>query len=173
MNEYEQFLLPERAEIIRANTVEDGDCLRWTGACCNGHPGMRGENGKTVLVRRELWQAKHGPIPAGKILRCTCGTPKCVQIEHCTLTTYKRLALQLGAIGVMSGPVRSAKIAAAKRAGKQAKVTQEDVRAIRASDEPVAVLAGRYGVAEATISKYRLGQMRREFEANPWQGLGA
>lgn len=96
---------------------------------------------------------------------------RCINIEHCELMTYRKLAKQLGAQGVMSGPVRSAKIAAVKRAGKQAKVSQEAVRAIRASDEPVAVLAERYGVAAATISKYRLGQCRREFTANPWQGL--
>lgn len=150
-----------------ARIREDGDCLRWLGSCCNGHPAVR-IDGKTVLVRRVLMQP--GP---GKIARCTCGTDDCINPEHLTVTTYRAVAKQLGALGVMSGPVRSARIAAVKRAGKQARITQETARAIRDSDETGRVLAARYGIAEATVSKIRLGQVRREFAGNPWRGLGA
>jgi hypothetical protein len=157
---------------VESRTVEDGDCLRWTGYTFGGHPGGTVDRRK-VLIRRALWESEHGPIPAGRIIRCTCETPRCVAIEHLVCTTMKRLTKQLGAGGVMSGPVRSARIAAAKRAGKQARVSQEDVRAIRASDEPGKVLAARYGLSESTISKYRRNQCHREFVANPWVGLSA
>jgi hypothetical protein len=150
--------------------VEDGDCLRWIAACCNGHPSMR-VNGKSTLVRRVLWERKHGAIPAGHIVRCTCETPRCINVDHCEVTTYRKLGKQLGALGVMSGWVRSAKIAAVKRASQQARISQEDARAIRNSDEKLSVLAARYGISESTASRIKLGRVRREFDGNVWQGL--
>jgi hypothetical protein len=170
--QYEQ-LRPELAERIKANTVEDGDCLRWTAGCCSGHPAMRWGDKKSAMVRRVLWEEVNGPIPPGKILRCTCETPKCVNIEHAKLATYRGVALELGAVGVMSGPVRSARIAAVKRAGKQSRISQDDARTIRESEDKGADLAQRYGISEGTVSKIRLGKVRREFGGNVWQGLGA
>jgi hypothetical protein len=156
--------------------VEDGDCLRWTGACAGKtrHPAINTlkPRRKTVLVRRLVWEAEKGAIPPGKIIRCNCGTPQCIAIGHLELTTFGKLAKQLGALGIMSGPVRSANIAAAHRARHpKTKLTQEQVREIRASDEPGTVLAERYGVTESSISKYRLGHCRREYSGNVWQGL--
>lgn len=159
-------------DYIAARTVEDGDCLRWTGTTYNGHPGGT-LDGKKFLIRRALWLRDRGEIPKGKVLRCTCDLDLCVNLNHCTPMTMRAITKIEGAAGKMSGPIRSAKIAAAKRAGRQAKVTQEQVREIRASDEPGTVLAARHGVSEATISKYRLGHCRREFAGNVWQGLGA
>lgn len=154
--------------------IEDGDCLRWTGACCNGHPSFRATNGKTALVRRALWEEQHGAIPHGKILRCTCETPKCINLCHCVLTTHKRLAKQNGERGLMSGPVRSAKIAATHRARHpKTKLTQDEARAIRDSAETISVLGERYGVAASTAARIKRGEVRREYGGNPFAGLGA
>lgn len=157
-------------DYVGARTAEDGDCLRWTGTLYNGHPGGTLDR-KKILIRRALYERANGPIPAGKIIRCTCNTPLCVQLKHCKLTTYRDVAKECGALGLMSGPVRSARIAATKRAGTQAKISQDDARAIRASEEPQIVLAERYHIAQATVSKIRLWQVRREFVGNPWTGL--
>lgn len=157
---------------VAARVVEDGDCLRWTGFCFNGHPaGCVG--GHKVLIRRALYAAQVGPIPAGKVLACTCDVPLCVVVEHCEPTTYRRIALRCGAQGLMSGLVRSARIAEVKRASSQAKITQADAQAIRASDEPLRVLGDRYGINPATAGRIRNGQARRDFAGNPWIGLGA
>jgi hypothetical protein len=153
---------------ILARVVADGGCMRWTGYCFNGHPGGT-VGGCKLLIRRALWEAANGPIPAGKILRCTCETPLC--IEHLEVTTYQAVAKRLGAAGVMSGPVRSARIAAVKRAGGQAKITQDDARAIRASSEPLSVVAGLYGISVSTASRIRRHRVRREFVGNVWAGL--
>jgi hypothetical protein len=168
----------EMVDTGMARATNDAGCLVWTGACFgkNKHPGVcvYTPQRKTVLVRRHLWERKHGPIPAGKIIRCTCETSRCVNIKHCELSTFKKVALECGALGLMSDPVRSAKIAASHRERHPlTKLTQQQVREIRASDEPGTVLAERYGVCEASISKYRLNQCRREFTANPFAGLGA
>ena len=151
-------------------TQEDGDCLVWQRSCSNGHPALR-VGDKTKLVRRFLWEQGHGAIPAGGIVRMTCNTPKCVSPEHTELTTYRKLAKKLGAFGLMSGPVRSAAIARTKRK-TQAKLTDAAVRDIRTSCETTIVLAARYGVAQAHVSKVRKHKAWRDF-TSPFMGLGA
>ena len=49
-------------DLVLSKSIEDGDCLRWTGAKAgNGHPQTR-LNGSSVLVRRELLAAEKGEI---------------------------------------------------------------------------------------------------------------
>lgn len=155
---------------IAARTVEDGDCLLWTRGCANGHPSAR-IDGKEQLVRRVLQEQASGPISPGKVLRVTCGNTKCLSRDHWTITTHRRIALDCSAKGLMGGQLRAAKIAAAKRFGPQAKITQDDARAIRASDLSGAALAKRYSISGSTVSKIKRGQVRREFAGNVWAGL--
>jgi hypothetical protein len=158
------------ARYIAARVIEDGDCLRWTGFRVNGHPA--GAIGPLkFLVRREVWQAAHGEIPPGRILRCTCETPLCVNLEHLRCTTYQSVAKECGALGLMSGRVRSARIADVKRAGRQAKISQADAEVIRGSDAKGVELAEQFGISPSTVSKIRRGECRREFRANPFAGL--
>lgn len=152
---------------IQARVTDDGDCWRWNGCASNRHPSCR-IDGRQVMVRRAVWQSLYGAIPAGMIIRCTCETALCVNPEHLALTTHKAVAIECGALGLMSGPVRSARIAATKRAGKQAKITQQQAREIRESNELGTVLAVRYGIEQATVSKIRLGKVRRDFGAALW-----
>lgn len=153
---------------IQHRTRDDAGCAVWRFSCCNGHPAMR-QGSKTVLVRRAIWQDAHGDIESGKIIRMTCETTGCVHPDHMQLTTYKRLAKHLGSLGIMSGPVRSAKIAATKRKS-QAKLTAAMVLEIRQSSEKTKTLAEKFGVAQAHISKIRVGKCWRDF-LSPWAGL--
>ena len=155
---------------IAARTVDDGGCLRWIGAAGNGHPSMR-VDGRQVLTRRVIVELDSGPIARGKIVRCTCETPLCVAREHLIVTTYRAVATECGRRGLMSGPVRGARIAASKRCSEKAKLTAEAVREIRASTSTGVALARRYKVSESTVSRIRLGRMWREFVGNPWAGL--
>jgi hypothetical protein len=158
-------------EKLMARTKDDAGCKVWQGGCVNRtHPAIN-TTGGVKLVRRLVWAAANGPIPAGKIIRCTCGTPKCINPECLELTTYKKLGKELGAIGVMSGPTRSAAIARAKRK-TQSKLTQESVDAIRSSSETTVALGERYGISQAHVSKVRMNKAWRDF-SSPWAGLGA
>jgi hypothetical protein len=154
------------AEKLLANTHDDAGCLVWQGACINGHPSA----GRGEMVRRMLWSALNGPIEPGKIIRCTCQTPKCINPEHLEKTTYRKLGKELGAQGIMSGQKRSAAIARTKRSGPQAKITDEDVRRIRFGSELLRELAADLGISMATVSKIRLGKVRKDF-TSPWSGL--
>jgi hypothetical protein len=163
--------MTDKAARLLGNTTEDGDCLIWLGGCCNGHPAHRsGTN--NALVRRTLWTELRGPIEPGKIIRRTCEQQKCVNPEHMEKTTHKRLGAQLGALGYMGGPVRSAAIARTKRAGPQAKLTDADVLRIRNGDEQPDQLAKALAIHIGTVYRIRRGTHRRDF-SSPWQGLGA
>lgn len=155
-------------EAIALHTTDDAGCLVWQRACTNGHPAMR-HNSKTTMVRRALWQELHGSIPAGHILHMTCNTHLCVNPECLSLTTPQKLGKKLGAAGMMSGPVRSAAIARAKRK-TQAKLTDTAVQEIRSSTGTGAQLATRYGVSQSHISKIRKHKCWRNF-SSPWAGL--
>ncbi|MCE2909395.1 MAG: HNH endonuclease [Burkholderiaceae bacterium] len=153
--------------------VADGDCLRWTGSMVGKrHPAFTDNTAgrKTVLVRRALWERKHGPVPAGHVLRCTCGMERCVLPAHATPKTYQQIALECGALGLMSGPVRSQRIARAKRAGPQAKISDAQVAELRAGADPIPVLAERFGISEAYAYRVQRGEARRD-HVTPWQGL--
>ena len=86
------------------------------------------------------------------------------------LTTHQAIAVRNGAMGLMSGPARSAAIARVKR--KTGKLTADAVREIRASTETGVMLAARFGVAQAHISKVKLHKVQRDF-TNPWMQLGS
>ena len=152
---------------LRHLMLEDGDCLRWrAGVAGNGHPTWR-IDGRSQLVRRALWADELGPLPEGVVLRVTCGMPRCCNLAHVAAVSRKAIAVECGALGLMSGPVRSARIAAAKRAGPQAKLTEALVREIRTSSESGVSLSRRLGVHEKLVSQIRRGQRWREYGRSP------
>ena len=158
-------------EKILARTIDDAGCLVWQGCCANGHPAAR-IDGRPQLVRRVIWERLHGEIAPGGIIKMACETPLCINPECMTLTTHKALAKVNGALGLMSGPVRSAAIARAKRQHTQSKLTPEAVADIRASGDLGRVLAARWGVSQPHISKVQLHKAQRNF-SSPFSGLGA
>lgn len=71
-----------------------GGCHEWGGtiAVHRGgyeHPMVR-LNGKTVQVRRHIWECLSGPIQKGYLVKNTCGNTKCVWIGHMLLTKSTR-----------------------------------------------------------------------------------
>lgn len=160
---------PALVQQIMGKTLDDGGCAVWQHASTNGrHPSLRHE-GKTQLVRRVMWEAVRGPIKPGQVVRMTCTTPNCVEAEHMALHTRKTLAKELGALGLMSGPVRSAAIARTKRR-TQGKLSDAQVREIRSSNQTGVHIARLMGVSQAYISRIRTYGGRREF-SNPWSQL--
>lgn len=161
--------MSKNTEKLLANTLDDAGCMVWQGGCANGHPAVT-IGGKTLLVRRVLWEEMNGPLKAGEIVRCTCQTPKCINPGCTVKTTHCKLAKQMGAVGLMSGQVRSAAIAKAKRSSPQAKLSAEAVRELRASDEHVPTLAAKLGISEGHAYKVRRNVAQRDY-GNPFAGL--
>lgn len=74
--------------------------------------------------------------------------------------------------GSFSSRSRAAKIAAGKRSSGAAKLTLEQAREIRASEDTGPVLAERYGVNRSLIGSIRRGVAWRDY-SDPFAGLGA
>lgn len=148
-------------ERMLEHTIDEGDCVLWMGVYNNKSPQVF-IDGRYHMVRRLLWQAERGPIPAGLHPRCTCGEPRCVNLEHVRLRTTRQIGKDAAKTGAWSAPLRRAKLAAAARA--RSRLTQADVDRIREADNAAAI-ARELGISRSTATKIRRGQS--------WAPMGA
>lgn len=160
-------------ETLRARCEEIGECWEWTGSHTrNGHPTVTNAQ-KHFMVRRLMAELSGMPLTPKKKISTKCGNKSCVCPQHIVIETHRQLMKRQGAMGKLSGQVRHAKIAAAKRAGPQAKITMEIARSIRESDAPHTTEAKKHGITPRKVADIRNYLCWREFESNPWMGLGA
>ncbi len=68
----------------------DGHLL-WTGGLANGYPAAKHE-GRTVYVKRLIWEETHGPIPEGSVVVSSCGRRTCIEPSHLALSPPGRYA---------------------------------------------------------------------------------
>lgn len=157
-------------ERIHARCIEEGDCLIWQDYSKDGkHPQIK-IAGKVYYVRKVLWGAQNGEMPAGKVLAKTCETRNCVC--HTEPQTVSEIQTRVGATGVFSTPQRGAKIAAAKRAAC-GKISMEQALDIRNGAASVKEMAKRYGICPSLAGGIRRGERWKEYGANPFAGLMA
>jgi hypothetical protein len=105
------------------------DCWLWTGRTS---PKGYGTYGKR-LAYHLLFELLVEPVPAGLQLDHLCRVPACVNPDHLEIVTPRENT----------------------RRGLQAKLTEDDIRAIRASSASTLELAAQYGVYRTHISKVR------------------
>lgn len=113
-------------------------------------PGGKGT--PSVLAHRYAYEISHGPIPPGMVVMHACDVMRCVNPAHLSLGTPKENTADMIAKG------RHARQAPKGEASGKAVLTEEIVRAIRASDEPHAVLARRFGCGANTVRGVRTGR---------------
>jgi|SRR6516164_8689393 hypothetical protein len=97
--------------------------------------------GKTYSAHRVAYELFHGPIPAGLSVLHACDNPACCNPHHLF-------------VGTQRDNYQDAKHKDRHSRGERngwAKLTDDDVRAIRASSETQWTLARRYGVWQGTI----------------------
>lgn len=148
---------------------EVGDCWEWTRSCVNGHPTTR-HGGKQWLVRRLVAQLTGDTLRKNYVVVTTCENPLCIHPEHLVQHTLRKHMTRMGELGRQGGLARAAKIAATKRA-KYAKLTEAQVRDIRASTAPLRELATQYGLSHGRLGGIRSGRFWRDF-SSPFAGLG-
>ena len=158
-----------RAQLAR-NTEEVGECLEWQGYREDGTPRITVRaNGRSQVmqVRRVQWLLHHGPESIeNRLVYASCGNQHCVHPDHLKLLTPQQRGRMMGSRS--NTAARSAKIAQKARA--KGKLTIENVREIRASDETGVALAARFGVNKSMISAIRSHRAWREFNS-PFAGL--
>src|SRR5690606_21325717 len=125
--------------MAKAEPVPESGCWLWTGAVqCTGHGRFGTRDGTVQYAHRPAWRLHVGDIPAGHYVCHKCDTPLCVNPAHLfigTATDNMRDASRKGRIVI---PSRSF---ASDDSHQPAKLTNAQVRHIRASDTPAARLA--------------------------------
>ena len=153
------------------STVEEGDCLLWTGATGDsGHPIYKPHGCGCTLVRRAMFRLAGGELIPRKPIDTRCGDKRCLNAAHLFQSTNSKIGQRAAQRGAWSGLARKVKISKAKR-GKM-KLTEEKAREIRESSESGPVLALRYGVDKSLVNNIKRGVAWRDYTASPWAGLG-
>lgn len=162
------------SEIIERVEGASGDgCWIWPRAQDATGRGRLWLNGKIMLAHRAVWTLRVGPIPDGKILCHHCDNPSCVRPSHIYVGTHadnmrdmkdrrrsmaKRnpaLASRLGRnAGLMNTWSRGTE-------NPKAKLTVEQVDAIKGDSRPTKAVAAEYGVSRTTIQRVRSGALWR------------
>lgn len=163
-------LLVYTLDTLLARADDVGECLEWNGGyTCNGHPTTK-HNGKPWLVRRLVLALQGIEIKTNHVVVTTCSNKRCINPAHLVQHSLRQHMKAMGLAGKQSDRIRSAKIAATKRANGQAKLTEAQVREIRASTGTLRELAAIYGVNKSRICGIRLGRMWKDF-SSPFAGL--
>lgn len=145
---------------VRARTVEEGNCLLWTGAFCTRGPVATVAQVQYPL-RKVVWEQKNGqPFPADKVATVTCGNPRC--LEHVVARTWSQLNSRPTSIS------HRIKTALARRKGS--KLTDEAVNDIRYGSDKPPIAAARHGCSVAYVYMIRRDQCRKDY-SSPFRGL--
>jgi len=132
----------------KAMPEPNSGCWLWVGALSSKGYGLMREGRKVRTVHRMVYESTVGPIEAGMCVCHRCDTPACVNPDHLFLGT--------------NADNQADKVAKGRQArgegNGRAKITADDVRAIRASSETRAQIARRYGLGWSTVNDIRKGR---------------
>jgi hypothetical protein len=140
---------------------EDTGCWHWRGACGRGNLWLPEPRRRSTTLGVAACWLRTGKLPAkGEVWHVICPTPNCANPEHRQKGDRRS---QMLAAKYRPAPDVIARIASTKRA--RSGLSCADVAAIRASDEPLAAVAKRYGVSVSHASRIRRGEQRRPMPA--------
>lgn len=143
--------LAERLEMHSIPEPNSG-CLLWT-ACCPYH-GILHYEGSKQPAHRLAWLDARGPIPSGMSVLHKCDTRGCINVDHLFLGTQADNTADMVRKGRQSRGEKRARLFRGER-HNNAKLTDEQVRAIRADCRPETQVAPEYGVTRSVIGMIR------------------
>jgi hypothetical protein len=139
-------------DVIRDNCEIVGRCWMWNGYVNSrgGYPRAWIDGQGQVSVRSHVFKDILGKtVRKGFVISSRCGNPACVSPRCLISKSHSRSisdSYNSGARKIASGRQRL-----------NVKLSMDIARLIRASSEPSAVLAARFGVHKATINSVRSG----------------
>ena len=143
-------------------------CWLWTGhALWSGYGQFRVSPNSTdthKLAHRVSWELYRGEIPDRLFVCHTCDVRCCVNPQHLFLGTAKDNTQDAVKEKRMGLRIKRPDMGMKGTAHPKAKLTDEQVRAIRKAQGRLVDLAAQFGVSIAVISKVRLRQLWRHIE---------
>lgn len=161
---------------IRAHCDECDDCLLWRGGLLGKqYPyakewlDARGKQ-QQIYVRRRVWELSTGkPAPKGStVITISCDNPRCVAYPHLVAMSRSKRLKQAASSGVFQSLAFRAKVSAART--RDSDLTDEDVAAIRSSEELGRVLAEQHNISVGYACALKAGQARPDYR-NPFAAL--
>lgn len=131
----------------RSTVDADTECWIWKGKPKKSGYGCIKRDGRFFMPHRLAYATFHGPIPDGLVVLHSCDNPVCVNPQHLTAGTQKSNIQDMYQKG--RGPNRRGEN------GASAKLTWEQVAAIRADTGSGNAIAARYQVHPSLISRIR------------------
>jgi hypothetical protein len=133
---------------------EEG-CWRWLSYIDPQGYGRLNYNARPMLASRISYLIHFGEVPAGMAVCHKCDNPSCTNPDHLFLGT------QADNVADMERKGRARKRGKPGTEHRQAKLTDQDVRDIRAGGASDAANSIKYGVSRATIHAIRVGKTWR------------
>lgn len=134
-----------------ANVEKSEDCWLWTGSQVAAGYGVLPIDGKLYFAHRLSYVLANGEIPHGMLVCHSCDNRLCVNPDHLWLGTQ---------LENMRDKARKGRAGNTNpKFGEQhhfSKVTEDDVRAIRASNESQKVLAERFNISKSAVSAIKI-----------------
>lgn len=134
---------------VRKSRSANG-CHVWIGSANKTGYGRFWNGERLVLATHFSYERAVGPVPAGLFVLHRCDNPPCVRPEHLFIGT--KIDNHLDMMSKGRGPDY-----ARGEASNNARLTDEEVRQIRASPGPLRLLAERFGVSITQLSRIRRG----------------
>jgi hypothetical protein len=118
-------------------------CVPWLGYRNADGYGKVNLNGRIWNAHRAIYTDVHGPIPDGLVVRHTCDNAACVNIDHLVLCTDADNAADK-----------------AQRRRSRTKLTDEQVRIVRAAPGRYRDIAASFGISVAAVCLLKQRQRR-------------
>lgn len=149
------FVLPE----------PNSGCWLWVGGHYHRRNHQYGKfslRNKTVLAHRASWMIFRGRIPGTRIVRHKCDNATCVNPDHLALGSHKDNTQDM----IVRG--RDLRCRDSRRGERSnfAKLTVDDIRAIRLDVRPQREIAAEYGVCQSAVSLIKQRRNWSHVDAN-------
>lgn len=142
--------------MAKVEPVTESGCWIWMACVHATGYGRFGMGSREVeYAHRAAWRLFQGPIPAGLYVCHKCDERLCANPDHLFLGTAEdnmRDASRKGRIRIPSENFAS------DESHQQAKLTNDQVHEIRASNDTLTALATRYGVCRRSIWSAKTGR---------------
>ena len=132
--------------------VTQSGCWEWVKTSRGNGYGCIAQDGRLLSAHRISFELYHGSVPEGAFVCHRCDNPKCVNPGHLfagTPADNTRDMHEKGRCNAPSGPRHHA-----------AKLSSEDVSAVRNASESLSEIASRFGVDPSTVWKIKHGKRR-------------